>query len=203
MIFEFVEGASLQDAVTIPTLMIAIAGLLVVQAHHREEVEQQRSRFYLDSVLAGYQSAYDLLEDGNNNNKLWVAAARAIRDTNALSRKIIIKEHQEVLEIHNITFRRLFHDLLIDKRAAFFYGVGDRTLTLQQAEEQSHVVDGSNYLSTELKEESVYTVWKAAQWPSEDSIQGRFSNDERRQPIFRYHYLGLAEYLNYKRKDGI
>ena len=123
-----------------------------------------------------------------------------------LSIRIMVDSHLRVLELHKLKYRAFFHDALESKRAAFFYGVRDTSVPLDDAAAASTAREereGRVITSTlnELSEKSLYAVWEAAQWPQDykDPLEiAVFSSEERARLLMLFP--GLHEYLKHKER---
>lgn len=186
-------------------VLIALAGHLFTQARSSTELAEKRSQFYLDSCVKAYEEARNLLLDGNNDRTAWIAAGRALVHAHELAVGITVQAHHRVLELHRLKYRGFFHDALASKPAAFFYGVPDSSVALDEAAAQSTAraeVNGRVVTSpvNELSAKSLYAVWQAAQWPQEyrDPLDRDFSPEERGRLLVLFP--GLHEFLEHKER---
>ncbi len=183
-------------------VLIALAGHLLSQARNAAESREKQSRFYLDSSIQAYEEAKKLLSSGSNDRATWIAAGRALKHATELTEKVTVDEHLRVLEVHKLKYRGFFHDLLKDKTAAFFYGVEDSTLPIDDAATLSTAPEEKNGRTTSstlksLSEKSIHAIWEAAQFPEEyrDPLNQEFSAEEKgRLMLF---YPGLHEFLEH------
>jgi hypothetical protein len=151
-------------------VFLTLAGHLFAQAKDAAEREDKRSVFYLESSLTAYTEAQALLEDDNNDRITWIAAARALGHADDLSKRITQKPHLQTFELHQLKYRRFFHERLL-KTAAFFYGVTDHSMPLKEAAAASTASTTRAGLfvsstATSIPSSAIYAVWRAAQWPA-------------------------------------
>lgn len=186
-------------------VLIALAGHLFTQARTVTESAEKRSQFHLDSCVEAYEQARNLLLNGNNERPAWIAAGRALAHANELAGGVSVEAHQRVLELHRLKYRSFFHEAIAPKPPAFFYGVGNTLLPIDEAAALSTKGEEKNgrvVTSTvkELSEKSLYAVWQAAQWPQEyrDPLARSFSQEERAGLLIAFQ--GLDEYLEHKER---
>lgn len=198
--FELLKTGALLAGV-----LLALAGHLFTQARAMKDSIEKRSQFYLESCVKGYEEAWNLLHDGNNDRATWIAAARALMHGKELSGKVKEDAHLRVLELHKLRYRRFFHQALADKPAAFFYGADDTSIPTDEAAKLSTAREkrgGRDIASPvkELSEKSLYAIWEAAQFPQEykDPLQRGFPDEEKSRLLVRYP--GLHEYLEHKKQ---
>ncbi len=182
-------------------VLIALGGPLLTQSRTAKDASEKRSQFYLESCVAAYDQARELLQDENNDRATWIASGRALVHAKELAANVTEDSHQRVLELQRLKYRGFFHDLLSDRPAAFFYGV-DPSLDLTTAAAASSAGEdraGRAVTSTvrQLSPESLYAVWEAAQWPEQysDPLTRDFSPQERGRLIVLFP--GLHEYLDH------
>lgn len=186
-------------------VLIALAGHLFTQARTASESNEKRSQFNLESCVKAYEEAQNLLLDANNNRAKWIAAGRALIHANVLAKGVTVEAHQRVLELHRLKYRGFFHEALSSKPAAFFYGVSDCSLSLDEAAKLSTAGEERNgrvVTSTvhALSDKSLCAVWQAAQWPHEyqDPLDRGFSPEERGRLLVLFP--GLHEYLDHQER---
>ena len=184
-------------------VLLALAGHLFTQARTATESTEKRSQFYLDSCVKAYEEARNLLLDQNNDRVTWIAAGRALMHAKELSSCITVDAHLRVLELHKLKYRASFHDVLAGKPAAFFYGIRDTSVSLDEAAAASTAREehgGRIIMSTlkDLSEKSIHAVWEAAQWPEDykDPLDQLFSSEERGR--LSVLFPELHQYLEHK-----
>lgn len=186
-------------------VLVALGAQLLAQGTKIGEANEKRSLFYLDSCVEAYQQARNLLIDGNNDRATWIGAGRALTHAKELATNITEDAHLRVLELHRLTYRNFFAELLAEAPAAFFYGAEDPSVCVDQAAKSSTAGEergGRHITSTvrALSETSLRAVWEAAQWPSDytDPLDRNFSPDERGK--LTCLYPGLYEYLEHQQR---
>jgi hypothetical protein len=189
---------SIATAILVPAaLVLTLGSLLLSKARERGEAEEKQSLFYLQSCERAYEEAWLLLSDHNNDRVKWTAAARAITHAKDLSAKVTLEAHRNVLEVYQLKYRHLFAGVIRDRPAAFFYGVEDTSMSLDDAARASSKPDdclpGPIKTSTSkrrLSEEFLHIVWEAADLPKDyqDPLDGRrFSEKDK-------HHLRLLDH---------
>lgn len=164
-------------------ILIALAGHLLTQAKHRDDLKEKQSLFYLDAWVKAYEEAQSLLKDGNNDRVEWIAAARALLHAEQLEKKITEDAHLELLDLYKLKYRHFFYSIIDNKPESFFHDENDRDKA--------------------LSEPSVYAIWKAAQWSEEyndhskDPLKRKFADDEVEKTKFAS--IGLYRFLKKKR----
>jgi len=186
-------------------LLVTLGGLLLTKSREAADADEKRSLFYLESCITAYEEARNLLEDGNNDRATWIAAARALKHAQELSKEVSGEAHLRVLELHRLKYRRFFHEILWAKPAAFFYGAQNTSITVAEAAAASTAPEeraGRTVISTvkELSEKSLRVVWEAAQWPTgyQDPLDGGFSEDQKGSMLVLFP--GLHEYLEHTQR---
>jgi hypothetical protein len=186
-------------------VLVAIGAQLLSQGKHFSEQAERDSLFYLESTVKAFEEARDLLQDGNNDRKTWIAAGRALMHAKELAGRVKADSHKRVLELHRLKFRGFFHDVLYDKSAAFFYGATNPAVPIDDAARESTAADnrGGRMVASTLKslsEKSIRAVWEAAQWPTEyaDPLDSNFSDQEVAKLFVLFR--GLNEYLEHTRR---
>lgn len=185
-------------------VLVALAGQLLTQGRNMGEYLEKQSRFYLDSCIQAYDEAQKLLGDGNNDRGTWIAAARSLKHAKELSEKVVVNSHRRVLEVHELKYRRFFHDLLQGKPASFFYGVNDTTIATEEAARLSTAPQerdgGTVFPNDKLSERSLHAIWEAAQFPEEyrETLEREFSDEERGRLFVLYPEL--FEFLQHIRQ---
>ncbi len=200
------KALSLTSVVPVGVLL-TLGGILLAKAREVADTEEKRSRFYLDSCVVAYEEARILLADENSDRATWIAAARALRHAQMLSNRVSVDAHLRVLELHQLKYRRFFHDNLQARPAAFFYGVHDASASIDAAAAASTAPEesvGATVSSTvkALSEESLHAVWEAAQFPTgyRDPLDIGFSQEEQGRLLVPYP--GLHEYLEHSQQQA-
>lgn len=201
----FVEQVNKALSLAVPAgVLLALGGLLLSKAYETTDANEKTSLFYLESCVHAYEEARNLLADGNNDRGTWIAAARALKNAQGLSKNVSVDAHLRVLELHRLKYRRCFNEILSNKPAAFFYGTADPSVPLEVAAAASSAPDvraGRTVTSTarELSEKSLYAVWEAAQWPTDyrDPLDTEFSKKEEGSLLVLFP--GLYDYLEHTR----
>lgn len=192
----------LKNAVSVGVLL-ALAGHLLTQSKALAESAEKRSLFNLEGFQKAFAHAKDLLVDGNNNRPTWIEAARSLSHGEELAKAVSLESHKRVLELERLKYRSFFHQVLVEKSAACFYGVSSSHSTLNDAAiastapEQSH---GRHIISTnhQIEEASIRAVWLAASWPKsyDDPMISRFEPEEIDKVMLRYP--ALHQFLEHK-----
>lgn len=201
-LLEFPNAVRVEEMALPAGILVALAGQLFFLAKELRDRDERRSRFYLESCVLGYEEAKDLLQDGNNSRRVWIAAARALVHAKELACQVTDKTHCRVLELYRLKYRGVFHTAIADRPASFYYGVHDEALSVDEAAAQStvpEVIGGMSYSSfdRDLAESSIREIWEAAQWPEKYTDPLRdFSEEE--QGSLLVLYPGLYEFLKHK-----
>ncbi len=155
---------------------------------HSHEMTEKRSQFHLDACVRGYAEARKLLQDGNNDRRTWIQAARALTHAKSLSSGVTVDWHRRLLELHKLDYRGFFHRALAEKTPAFFYGSRDSSVSITDAAADSSASEergGRLVVSTvrELSPPSIYVIWEAAKWPEDydDPLDREFTAKEEGQ----------------------
>ena len=184
-------------------VLLALSGHLFSEARAVRDLDERRSKFYLESCVKAYEEVRDLLSGNNNDRGKWIAAGRALTQAKKLACNVTLPEHKIVLELDKLKNRKFFHEVLASNPAAFFYGVEDHSVATDEAARLSTAAEkraGTITTSTlhELSEKSLYAVWEAAQWPNPyDDPLGRTFSAEEKGPMLVL-FPGLHEYLEHK-----
>lgn len=194
---------ALIDSAVPAGVLLALAGHLFSEARAGRDLDEKRSKFYLEACAKAYEEVRDLLAGNNNDRAKWIAAGRALTHAKRLADNVTLPEHSIVLELDKLKNRKFFHEALASKPAAFFYGVEDHSVATDEAARLSTAAEkraGTITTSTlhELSEKSLYAVWEAAQWPNpyDDPLGRTFSAEEKGQMLVLFP--GLHEYLEHK-----
>lgn len=192
------KGPSWSDIGPILALLASFVAILVAVGGRGADKEYEKSLFYLEHSLSGFEKAHSLVADGNNKRANCVAAARILEKTRGLSEKITVKDHKNIYDIELDYWRRHFWELL-NRLAHFFYGATDVNIDLDEAAKQSTAPE-THRLSTlkSIPEEVLFTIYNVIKYPDdyEETIKGVFQNDD----IPKIGINGLEEYLRHKRQ---
>ena len=199
-------GKALSLTSVVPAgLLLTLGGILLAKSREATDAQEKRSLFCLDSCVAAYEEARNLLVDGDNDRGRWIAAARALKHAQKLSKAVTVDAHLRALEVHHLKYRKFFYDILSPKSAAFFYGAQDPATPLDAAAAASTAREeraGRSVTSTvnALSEKSLHAVWEAAQWPDDnpDPLDAGFSPEEEGRLLVLFP--GLYEYLEHTRR---
>jgi hypothetical protein len=171
-------------------------------SQRKEEVDESRSLFQLETSARAYREAWELLKDHNNDRTTWMRAGRLLGHARLSGTHVTLAEHQVSLEITRLEYRSLFSDLIKQKGADFFYG-GETGIAIDAAAVASTTPRDQNgnrftwpyrYLDTA----SLFAVWDASRWPKEydDPLERTFDEDER--AFVKFGSRGLDEYLKHR-----
>jgi len=169
-----------------------------------DEVDERRSLFNLNAAIDAYDQARQLLEDGNNDRRTWIEAARLLGHAKVLGEGVTVDCHLRVLERNKLRYRTYFASILDGKTAAFFYGVDTPSLDADAAALESTRpmgVDGQRGApeTRYLAEASIYKVWEAAQWPDDfDDPLGQTFSDEEKDSMHYGDQQGLYLFLEHR-----
>jgi hypothetical protein len=180
----------------------ATGGILFALGAFVSQNENNRSRFYLDEARKGLQSAKNLLEDGNNDRRTWILAARTLAHTADLAKSITVHEHQLVYDLDRDSNRPFFHDRLLANRpdqASFFMG----SAVPGEALPQAHTAQKQDPEPRMIPEAALKLVLSFARYPSsyDDPIGGRLNDEEMRH--IRFLFPSLHSYVRYQRANTI
>jgi len=185
-------------------VLVALGAQLLLQGKNASEKNEKRSSFFLESCVRAYDEAYNLLKDGNNDRGVWIATGRALIHAKELAKNVSDKSHIRVLELHKLKYRGIFHGILADKPAAFFFGAKDISISTEEAARLSTAREesfGRVFTSTvnELSETSLRAVWEAAQWPTDyqDPLKLEFTENEKAKLLVLFP--GLHEFFEHKK----
>lgn len=125
----------------LPGVAIASAGLIAILAYLRDSrnqkisVSRKRDEIYLSQVREAFEEVYELLKDHNNENVVWVRAARLLLRGLDLQGKISTGDIKETSFLVEESFRSKLYRLLEYKPEEdgafeplppqFFYGISD------------------------------------------------------------------------------
>ncbi|BAY11982.1 hypothetical protein [Calothrix sp. NIES-2098] len=185
----------------------ALFGVFLSESSKVADKQTQRSKFFLEQSLAGFEHTVNLLSDRNNNRTKWISAARILQQSLELSKKITETEHKSILQIEMDRYRHQLWEILnpYDERItpAFFYGVSDYNLDIQQAAKLSSlptVGEPQGRLSSihSLSEKSLFVIWSFMEFPDNyaDPLHNTFSQEQIEK--LRLQHRPLYEYLEHK-----
>jgi hypothetical protein len=200
---EFTEPMSLSFAAA----LVAVAGVLLSMQWKFTEKQEERSRFFLDKSLSGWDKARDILAESLTGIAMerrtkWIAAARILERSRQLGDRVTEPAHRDVLEIELTHQRHRFHQFF-EQPAPFYYGVNvlhvDVPSALDEAARQSTQAVG-NTISTlrQIPESAIVTIWRALQFPSDywDVIE---RDDKFLEGTILFLDSGLRDYINHAR----
>jgi len=186
-------------------ILVALASQLLSQGKNIRDAEEKRSLFYLESCVDAFEEASKLLQDGNNDRAMWIAAGRALVHAKELAESVTEDTHLRVLELRRLKYRSIFHDAISDKPASFFHGIEDTSMPIDEAAKastQREEIGGKTVTSTlkELSDKSIRAVWEAAQWPTDykDPIEAGFTDEEKGKLAVLFR--GLHTFLEHKER---
>ena len=180
----------------------ASGGILFALGAFVSQNENNRSRFYLDEARNGLNRAKRLLEDGGNDRRTWILAARTLAHTADLAKSITVHEHQIVYELDRDANRPFFHDRLLANqrgRASFFMGSD----VPEEALRQAHAAQEQDPEPRMIPEAALKQVLAFARYPTsyDDPIGGRLDENEMRH--IRLTFPSLYSYVRYRRVNII
>ena len=196
--------------ITLSAVLIAMAGLFITIQWKFADKEDDRSRFYLEKALAGWDRAFEILQETlvgpiADRRTKWIAAARILERSRRLSTKVSEASHLEALEIELTYQRQKFHQFF-EQPAPFYYGVSLADVAGFPEEEKLNeagrraTVGSDTTISTlhQIPETAIYTIWRALQYPPDywDVIDKGAQFDEG--PLM-FINKGLREYIEHAR----
>lgn len=196
------------DTVTPAATFAAFFGIFLNEATKLADKQKQISKFFLEQSLSGFQHTVELLRDGNNNRVKWISAARILQQSLELSKNITEKEHKSILQIQTDRYRHQLWEIINpdDERitAAFFYGVNDINLNIDEAAKQSSIPKSGEHESRlssvhKLSEKSLFVIWDFMKFPENyaDPLNESFSENQIEE--LRFQHRPLYEYLKHQR----
>lgn len=154
----------------------AIAAIMWSMRQHARDQEVNRSLFYLDNWRGGVETAYRLLNDGNNDRINWRTAARVLESCREIEEVITEPHHKTLLERLKDEYRHNFSRILGYQNpcvtSSFFYGAPP-DLPLDDAAILS--VDGP-YRDWSISEAPIRVICDFAMFP--DDYPDRISDFE-------------------------
>ena len=85
LFLERQKGPSWSDIGPISAVLASFAAILFAVGGRGADKEYEKSLFYLEHSLSGFEKAHSLVADGNNKRANWVAAARILEKTRGSS----------------------------------------------------------------------------------------------------------------------
>lgn len=158
----------------------------------KEEVDI--SKFYLDSTLAGFKQAHELL--GEYERTRWIAAARILLHIREIRKRITEVEHQHV-------FRMYLEDMRLklakcvghrdDNGKVFFGKKADESATLYDAAASStEGTMGTYFIDTR----SLAVLYEFARETDEhDDVLDQWGFDDKKLSGMEFTYPGLFDYI--------
>jgi hypothetical protein len=187
--------------------LVAVAAVLLSMQWKFAEKQEERSKFYLERSLLGWDRARDILAESISGIAMerrtkWIAAARILERSRQLTEKITEPEHRDVLEIELTHQRQRFHTFF-EQPAPFYYRVSVQhhgtTLAIDEAARQSTQAEGTT-ISTlrQIPESAIVTMWRALQFPPDywDVID---REDQFEDGPVLFLDSGLREYIEHSR----
>ncbi|TVP62909.1 MAG: hypothetical protein EA343_09430 [Nodularia sp. (in: Bacteria)] len=195
--------------VTIAGTFAALFGVFLNESSKIADKQTQRSKFFLEQSIAGFEHTVNLLNDRNNDRIKWISAARILQQSLKLSRRITENEHKSILQIQMDQYRHQLWEILNPDNeritSTFFYGVNDSSLDIQEAAKQSSLpTDGEpkDRLSSvhSLSEKSLFEIWSFMEFSENyaDPLHNTFCQDKIES--LRLQHPPLYEYLKHKQK---
>ncbi len=204
-LIDFTSGvvASLYNPLVAAALATISAVLISIHGRIKDR-EYEKSRFYLEKTIEGYDKADSILNEGGNERTAWIGAARVLEKSRRLSEKIKVDEHKDVFEVEMDYQRRRFSQFF-NYAATYYYGApGSAQLDLDEAARYSNTREKGEYVSKTIKqipESAIYTIYKIMAYPDNyvDPLEGKFTERE----IKFLGYSGLKDYLKHIRKRSV
>lgn len=179
----------------LPYFVVSVAAFIALLTYLREkaklrnEIEEKRSKIFLELAKEGLEGAYDMLKDQNNNRITWVRASRDILHALNLAKEIKTSQYFEAYRLFEEKIRHKLSLVLtvIDEKTGerqplppqFFYGVADwkelKTLDEVAKETSAQIKVGSISIdrifeeshSTPLSENSVVAIYNFLEYPKD------------------------------------
>ena len=179
----------------LPYFVVTIAAFIALLTYLREkaklknEIEEKRSKIFLELAKEGLEGAYDMLKDQNNNRTTWVRASRDILHSLSLAKEIKTAQYLEAYRLFEEKIRHKLYLVLttIDEKTGerqplppqFFYGVpdwkGNKTLDEVAKETSAQIKVGSMSIdrifaephSSPLSENSVVAIYNFLEYPKD------------------------------------
>ena len=190
---------------SIATALALALGIGTLYWQHRSQLkrdEHDRSRFALDSCLATYRSAFERLEDGNNDRVTWITSARMIQRANELPILVTALPHIAVLEVERELLRDRAADVIgyanPSKGEWFFRGFDepDQDAVATEGSRRYRAHARRRGQAIELSLASVATVFELASFPNNyDEPLRDHSLEDHVGVEMRASFPGLFGYL--------
>jgi uncharacterized protein (DUF1778 family) len=192
---EFINAANSDGLKYLPSFVVSSAAFVALLTYLREkkrigrELEERRSRFFLEQSSAGLEEVFNLLKDQNNDRLIWLRAARVLLHSISLSKQISATEFTEAYRLAEEKIRHnlykalsLYNEKTKERQALppqFFYGLIDwqterlldeaAKLASQQITAQDVIIDKVLQRSTTLplSKASVVAIYDFLEYPKE------------------------------------
>jgi hypothetical protein len=185
----------------------ALFGVFLNESSKIAEKQTQRSNFFLEQSIAGFEHTVNILGDRNNNRRKWISAARILQQSLELAKRITVSEHKSILQVEMDRYRHQLWEILnpYDEQItpAFFYGVSDPSSDIDEAAKQSslpRVGEPQGRLSSvnSLSDQSLFVIWSFMEFPEDyaDPLRNTFSQEQIER--LRLQHRPLHDYLKHK-----
>jgi hypothetical protein len=181
----------------------ALFGVFLNESSKVADKQTQRSKFFLEQSLAGFEHTINLVSDGNNNRRKWISTARILQQSLELSKRITENEHKSILQMEMDRYRHQLWEILNPYNEqitpAFFYGASDSSLDINEAAKQSSlptVGEPQDRFSSvhSLSDKSLFIIWSFMEFPENyaDPLHKTFSQEQikklklQHQPLYKY-----------------
>lgn len=180
----------------LPYFVVSVAAFIALLTYLREkaklrnEIEENRSKIFLELAKEGLEGAYDMLKNQNNNRITWVRASRDILHALNLAKEIKTSQY---LEAYRLFEEKIRHKLylaltLVDENTGerqplppqFFYGVADWKTTTKTLDDVAKETSGKFKVGSisidhnfeephtiPLSENSVVVIYDFLEYPKE------------------------------------
>ncbi|MDZ7962248.1 MAG: hypothetical protein RMY34_31010 [Aulosira sp. DedQUE10] len=197
------------DSIIPSTTFAALFGVFLTEASRTADKQIQRSKFFLEQSLLGFDHAVNLLSDRNNDRLKYISVARRLQQSLELSEKITEKEHKIILQMEIDRYRHQLWEILNPDdehiTSAFFYGVSDRSLNIDEAAKQSSLpkIGGTKDRISSIHSlscKSLFVIWNFMEFPKNyaDPLHNTFSQEQIE--ALQLQHKPLYEYLQHKQK---
>jgi hypothetical protein len=187
----------------------ALFGVFLNESSKIADRQSQRSKFFLERSLLGFEHVVSLLNDRNNERRKWISAARILQQSLELSKSLTENEHKNIFQVEMDRYRHQLWEILnpYDEQItpAFFYGCIDPGLAIDEAAKQSslpRIGEPQSMLSSahNLSEQSLFAIWDFMDFPEdyEDPLRDVFSQEQIQR--LRLQHRPLYDYMEHKRK---
>jgi len=170
-------------------VMAALLTCLREKYRLRKDIEERRSRFFLEQAKTGLEEVYDLLKDQYNDRSTWIRAARDLLHSISLSKQITVPEYNEAYRLleekirHKLDAVLSVHDQETGTSSAlppqFFYGLKD--WQAPRSLDEAAILASQ---STRSQTESIDTVFR----------HGRFG------PLSELSIVAIYDFLEYPKE---